>query len=244
MERLIAKNINTAEHFNQVFQKNLDIYDSYKNIVFYNRLLGAKMFSGESYLDYGCGGGHSLHNLKKKFPKLAVTGVDISDYCILENRKNYSDCQFLTVNDFLNSNLQVDAILSAHTIEHVEDPIGLIKTLLLRARSSLLIIIPYKDSWGGNEEHLWRFDKNSFAELNPSLVLCGLTNQAGNTELLIFWNKNKHLKIGDLIFKINFFVMVIFKNLFNGVFRVAYGRYKTLKKIFKYENNRPAAGKK
>lgn len=239
MKRIIKENINTAEHFDQFFKKNFDVYDSYKNIVFYDKLLGSKMFRGASYLDFGCAGGTSLAKIKEKFPTLSVIGVDISAYCIEANKEKFPVCSFYTDKDFFQTDFSVDNILSSHTIEHLENPIETIKYLLGRTKSSVLVIVPYQDSWRG-EEHLWTFDEKSFISLNPTLACKGLANESKNTELIFYWKKEGQLVIPKKLIS----ARIALRNFQNQAFRYLYGKVKFIKRLIKHEDNRPTTGKK
>ncbi len=201
MERIRYENLNTSKNFNKVFAKQFDLYDSYKNINYYNDVLGLLIFNGESYLDFGCGGGGPLNKIKQKYPLINIVGVDISDFVIERNAELFPKCNFYTVDEFFKNNFKVDNILSSHTFEHVENPLELANHLLSRANKSLTIIVPFEDSWRECDQHLWRFDKKSFESLKPSLIVVGLTNRGANTEIIFYWNKNRKIpRMLSLIF--------------------------------------------
>jgi SAM-dependent methyltransferase len=194
MQRIRTENVNTAETFNGVFEDNLDLFDSYKNIAFYDKSLELGLFEDASYLDYGCGGGRSLDAARAGHPGLKVYGVDISDVVIKKNQELYPACGFLEVDAFWSGDLKADHILSSHTFEHLEDPLAMMKKLWERANKSLTVIVPNEDSWNNCEQHLWRFDKSSFAETKPSLVLAGIINRAANRELIFHWRKDEDIR--------------------------------------------------
>jgi len=223
MRRIRDINVNTQETFNEVFKNNFFTYDDYKNIKYYNRILRLDLFSSYSFLDYGCGNGNALSGIKKKYKSLRVFGVDISNFVIDKNRQLFPDCEFLTVEDFSERNMEFDSILSSHTFEHVEDPMFLAEFLLSKAKKNFIIIVPDRDSWAECEQHIWRFDKGSFDKLKPTFKIRGLINRAGNTELLFFWSKNKKY--------LNFFIALLLFPLFN-VFRNNY--IGVVKKILKH----------
>lgn len=189
MERIRQKNVNTSETFNEVFSKKFNLYDSYQNIYYYNDALGLSLFDGDSYLDFGCGGGEPLSRVKRDHQNLLVVGVDISDFVICQNKSLFPECVFYTTDEFSRNFLKIDHILSSHTFEHVENPMETAAYLLSRANKSLTIIVPNEDSWKECEQHLWRFDKNSFDSLNPSLKITGLINRGANKELIFHWDK-------------------------------------------------------
>lgn len=191
MKRIRENNINTSSHFDGVFKDNFCLYDSYKNIEYYDKQLNLGIFKGNSYLDYGCGNGNALARLKKKYSKNNIYGVDISPFVIKENRNIFPDVIFLTIDEFDSQNVKFDHILSSHTFEHVENPLITARKLFDRAIKSLTIIVPYKDSWSECEQHIWEFSADSFGELQPTLTIVGLTNEGGNTELLFHWRKSR-----------------------------------------------------
>lgn len=202
MRRIRYENLNTSKNFNEIFVKQFDVYDSYKNIRYYNKVLGLRLFEGMTYLDFGCGGGGPLNKIKEEHQGLKIIGVDISTFVIEKNNEFFPECKFYTVDDFLQTNFKIDNILSSHTFEHVENPLELASYLLSRANNSLTIVVPFKDSWKECEQHLWYFDKRSFDSLTPSSVVVGLTNRGANTELIFHWNKKgKGSAMLSLIFK-------------------------------------------
>jgi 2-polyprenyl-3-methyl-5-hydroxy-6-metoxy-1,4-benzoquinol methylase len=190
VQRIRPQNLNTRENFNTIFERDLSIFDqSYANVLFYNKMLALRLFEDHSFLDFGCAGGRPLSQIKATHPSLSVTGVDLSSSVILQNRSVFPECSFMTTEEFQQTLFTADHILSAHTFEHLEDPLALAVNLLQRATKSLTIIVPNTTSWTDSEYHLWYFDKSSFRQLKPSLVTVGLTNYLGNAELLFHWEK-------------------------------------------------------
>lgn len=227
MKRIRSKNVNTTETFDEVFQSNIGYYNSYGNIRYYNKSLGLKLFDASSYLDYGCGGGIQLQGLVDSRPGLRVMGVDISEFVIAKNKSLYPDCFFFTVDSFWETEAGADNILSSHTFEHVEDPLVVAKKLLDRCGKSLTIIVPHEESWAECEQHIWKFDLNSFKQLNPTLVTTGLTNRAGNTELIIHWRKDG--KRFSLFLMFVFHLRKLYKNHPIGMLKVILKKIKAFR---------------
>ncbi len=142
-------------------------------------------------MDYGCGGGAPLAGVKKRFDLAEAAGVDISDYAIRKNKELFPECEFFTVDEFWKNNRRYDNILSSHTFEHIENPLLIAEKLLQNCKESFTIIVPCGDSWKDCEQHLWRFDRHSFDKLRPTFAVGGLTNWAGNSELIFHWAKNR-----------------------------------------------------
>lgn len=216
MKRIREKNINTQEHFNEVFNENANLYDSYKNIEIYNKLLKLELFSGASFLDFGCGNAAGLYKTLKTHSTTDVYGVDISNVIIDANREQYPSIHFLTTNEFDTKKPTADTIISTHTLEHTEDPKAVVKKLLSISNKKMFVIVPYKTSWNKCAEHLWEFDKKSFDNLSPTYALPGIINEAGYQEILYFWDKNQRRSKLSLL---SFYIKINRHHSFKGVFK-------------------------
>ncbi len=222
MKRIRSNNINTQEHFNDVFKEDLFRYNSYENIKFYNKTLFNKsMFSYNTYLDYGCGGASGMNSVKDVHPSTRFIGVDISSFVVRENKKRFPQCDFYEVEELLNSDSKFDVVLSSHTFEHIQNPLEIASLLLKKTNKIMIIIVPYADSWNECGEHLWEYDKHSFDSLAPTSVYIGLTNKAGNTEIIYVWDKRgKKKKKSKLLFNIKKIPKQSFLGLLRRLFRL------------------------
>ena len=111
-------------------------------------------------LDYGCAHGHYTLNLAKRLPEVKFFGVDIEasniktaiDWGIEEGIKN----AIFTTGQVMNGQLetvghpdydpkQYDVIIAAEVVEHVKDPMELVKTLhkYLKPGGKMIITVPY-----------------------------------------------------------------------------------------------------
>lgn len=189
MKRIREENINTGEHFDEVFQKNEEVYSSYPQIQLYDSLFKLRLFEVTSLLDYGCGNANALAKLASE-KKIKATGIDVSSSVVEKNKKNFPSLHFYTTEEMSNRNISADTVICTHTLEHVDKPLELAEKLLTLSQKKFLIIVPYKESWNKCPEHLWEFNKKSFDPLFPSYVQVGLTNKAGYTEIMYFWDKD------------------------------------------------------
>ena len=124
-----------------------------------------------------------------------VIGVDISDAIINENMSRYPGVEFMTLDQYIKSDVIVDHIVTTHTVEHVDAPADLVEDFINIAQKDVTVIVPYKDSWIECEEHMWMFDETSFQNISVRpIVIMGKTNKAGNTELLFYFCKNEEKK--------------------------------------------------
>ena len=76
-------------------------------------------------LDMGCGAGYYTSEiLKKKFPKLNITGIDISKNAINQAKKNYKDVVFKVGSAYKLpfKKASFDTVILNCTLEHLEKP--------------------------------------------------------------------------------------------------------------------------
>lgn len=217
MKRIREENINTGEHFDEVFQDSEEVYSSYPQIQLYDSLFRLRLFDAKSILDYGCGNANALAKLASE-RKIDAIGVDVSSSIIEKNRKNFPSLLFYTTEEMDNQNISVDTVICTHTLEHVDNPLELAKKLLLLSQKKFLIIVPYKESWNKCPEHLWEFNKRSFDSLSPSYVQVGLTNSAGYTEIIYFWDKEA-AKSNNLSVKLGNTFKLIPKHSYKGIIK-------------------------
>lgn len=218
MKRIRESNINTEEHFNEVFETDKELYSSYKNIQIYNNLFKLDLFEVGNFLDYGCGNAGALNQICDT-KKIKGTGVDISSLIIKRNKTKYPKLNFYSVEEFQKSDTKSDTIVTTHTLEHTENPLKIAENLLSRT-AKLFIIVPYKESWNKCPEHLWEFTSDSFDSLNPTITILGIINEAGYREVIYFWDKNntKNYKYKKLFYQIKILPYHKIKGILKTIF--------------------------
>ncbi len=99
-------------------------------------------------VDFGCGNGMVLRNLRKLTPKSNFIGIDISAAAIKQAHQKNTDVKFFRVDDGddipLKSN-SIDYILAGDVIEHVYDTESMFKEFyrILKKNGQILITTPY-----------------------------------------------------------------------------------------------------
>lgn len=217
MKRIRNENINTGEHFDELFTEQKDVYSSYNQIKLYDTLFSLGLFAEGTILDYGCGNANSLAQIVTE-KKLQGIGVDISSTIIQKNKNDFPTLIFKTVEEFNSSVTISETVICTHTLEHTDNPLEIAEKLLSVATKKLFIIVPYKESWNKCPEHLWEFDKNSFNSLSPTLVLVGKVNEAGYTEIMYFWDKTSKKK-PDLLLKTLYTIKLIKHHSLKGIIK-------------------------
>lgn len=120
----------------------------------------------DKVLDFGCGGGFLLKNLKCK----EKIGVELNDVA-----RNYCNSQgidcYKSIDEIENSS--VDVVISNHCLEHTIDPIGLIEKMYLKLKKGgkIIICVPldsHKKSWKPDDVNYHLF---SFSQMNLGNIL-------------------------------------------------------------------------
>lgn len=135
----------------------------------------------DAVLDFGCGGGFLLKNLRCA----EKTGIEINpvarDYC---NRINGITCHE-TLD--LVPNESMDVVISSHCLEHTTNPFELVSILFekLRKGGRIVIVVPsesYRYRWSPIDinKHLY-----SFSPMNLGNILQGTGFSAIKTEVIL-----------------------------------------------------------
>ena len=132
-------------------------------------------------LDYGCAHGHYTINLAKRFPKIGFIGIDIEESNIKTANKWKKEEKIDNVifrckeHHQIQPELKFDLIILAEILEHVEDPIALVKYLHDKhlANDGLIVItvpygpweaIGYRDNPGWRA-HIHHFERQDLFEM-------------------------------------------------------------------------------
>jgi 2-polyprenyl-3-methyl-5-hydroxy-6-metoxy-1,4-benzoquinol methylase len=93
-----------------------------------------------SVVDFGCGGGYLLRNIKCK----EKMGIEVNAYARQEAKN--SGIKAVESIDEVPDN-HADVIISNHTLEHVEDPVGILRALRdkLKGDGKIVFVMPHQD---------------------------------------------------------------------------------------------------
>jgi SAM-dependent methyltransferase len=172
-----AQNVNTGEYWDKRYvtiQHNKPALTSTDNFFRFGFLPKDKPVT---VCEVGCGTFTQLPELLKRYPLVKWVGIDISDFATQFNKTNYGNvAEFHTLN-IESEELPdtYDYIISAHTFEHLTDPMKATETCIKAARESVIIGVPYKESWSYDHEHMHTFSENEPYGVNgaptPSLYV-------------------------------------------------------------------------
>lgn len=95
--------------------------------------------SNEAVLDFGCGGGYLL----KELPNIEKYGVEVNPAAIEECKSLKIKC-YAQIEDIENETM--DKIISSHALEHVENPLEILRKLYLKLKwgGSVIFQVPYE----------------------------------------------------------------------------------------------------
>lgn len=150
--------------------------------------------SAKSFLDVGAGTGALMEYLSD-VSGLNMTGIDVSAASVKAAQAKGFDVREAAFNDLssvMDKTERFDAIVLSHVLEHVSDPLGVMRTLLERLTDSghLMAAVPYSpmsremtewDIMNLPPHHLTRWNKTSLHGLAQALG-CSVTLHAAKAK--------------------------------------------------------------
>jgi len=116
--------------------------------------LKASGFSPSSILDYGCGEGRYIGELKNKFPSARLAGCDISEKAIEIAAREFPDATYVSMQDETveYADASFDLVISIEVFEHVKDVGKAAREVarLLRVGGLALITTPCANRFSGD----------------------------------------------------------------------------------------------
>jgi 2-polyprenyl-3-methyl-5-hydroxy-6-metoxy-1,4-benzoquinol methylase len=138
---------------NKYFQKNGQSGDRLA-LRFYFELVKRLIKPGQKILDFGCGEGFLINKFTQNYNTFAY---DISSYC--RNKVKLLSKKTVVLEEFNESlSLNLDFIISLHTLEHVPNPEVILKQFHKNLNSSgkLLFVVPNPEGLGRKiKKHKW-----------------------------------------------------------------------------------------
>jgi GT2 family glycosyltransferase/SAM-dependent methyltransferase len=164
----------------------MDLLIKYLPAAVYEEIAG-----GGSLLDCGCAMGDGTAVLAQEFPRSRVSGFDFSGAAIEAARRVYPEIDFF-VSDFEGLERHADVLLASHCFEHLASPIRALRRLAAQARRSLILLVPFLESYPPHHEHRRVVHASTFPEevdgwrLIHRVLLPPIPAWQGNQLLLVY----------------------------------------------------------
>lgn len=112
--------------------------------------------------DYGCAEGGGTAVLGREFPACSVTGYDFSETAISNAKAKHLGCYF-EVADIFSEIPETDVIFSSNTLEHLRNPLEIMRRLVEASRKHAVFMLPFEDDYGF-PEHINTFTADIFPD--------------------------------------------------------------------------------
>ena len=154
MKRIKEENLNTKEYWNSYWGEASNLQKNFENDSPELRDLGNLTIG--TILDVGCGSGHHT-----KYLSGDVTVCDLSENAVKFVQEKLGYKGFVCdVSRGLPEDTSYDTVICTEVLEHVEDPIRLIKELKRVARKRVIVSVPKDDEAKRFEDHVWSFSED------------------------------------------------------------------------------------
>jgi len=168
MKRLKTININTPEHYNDIFRgRHFKIHKGISQVeIRADHLL--RKFNGGKFLDIGCG--LAVNSLRALEMGAEVYAIDFSDKLIEHLSKEFPEINY-SVQDARTLSYEdnyFDYIVMGEFLEHFDNPKEVISEAVrvLVSNGTLAVSVPLNDNGRYSErEHIWSFKEKDIRDL-------------------------------------------------------------------------------
>ncbi len=93
-----------VEFYNKIYSENSDVWSQEWRNLFAWYALSRHIEQPESLLDIGCGVGHTIEYLSKRWPDTEYTGIDLSDVAIEVAKEKVPTADFIAGDSVIETN--------------------------------------------------------------------------------------------------------------------------------------------
>ena len=145
--------MNTPEFYDQVYQDNPDKWNTWYRDKFAYETISPFLFHPNSFVDIGCGNGHTLAYLKSKIPDAKYFGIDSSPGAIEIAKARYPGIEFICGYLGTGKVPLCHIGLCMGVLEHVENIVPALKLLLNHAN---IVYLEVPDNLLGSDDEGYR----------------------------------------------------------------------------------------
>jgi O-antigen biosynthesis protein len=137
-----------------------------------------------SIADWGCAEGDGTYELSKAFPDNSIVGIDFAAKGIRIAKRKYPDNKFIATNWLKKwhkmKSQDFDVVFSSNTFEHFHNPFVELKSVVLKSKRYLILLVPYEED-PLHSEHFYKFDEatipaevlGAFSLYSKIIIDCG-----------------------------------------------------------------------
>ncbi|GAH65036.1 unnamed protein product, partial [marine sediment metagenome] len=158
----LTANINTASHWDRIWAN--EGANTWRQYPLTFRKIASRIDQGESVLDVGCGAGVFLDIIRAHCK--GVAGLDISPVAVDLLRSKGIDGKVGELPEICFPDKSFDVVVATEIVEHLDDPVGLLKQAVRVARKKVILTVP--DNVLGPEEfaeHRQLFTRETLEQL-------------------------------------------------------------------------------
>ena len=195
--RNLIFNINTGKYWDAVWTKEIASLSENREMVNLYKKIIEHIGEGVKLIDLGCGLGIFM-NMAKEARHCNVFGIDISNEAIRHIKEKGMEGISKKIPPIPFASHYFDVVVSTELLEHVSNPIYLVKEMLRIVKKNGVCFFSVPDNCmypHQVREHVCSFTKGNLYSLlkkiNPSIQICSLSiEEANKTKRILFVCKN------------------------------------------------------
>ncbi len=184
MKRVLKKNINVKSYWDRLLKTGEWGKERGKLHALLIKYLPKK--EKITALDIGCAVGHGTIILAKNLPNVKFDACDFSTTGIKAAKRLYGAKVKFFVHNVYKDKLKkdYDYILLIETLEHINNPIKIVRKYLEHCNKKMIVTVPYHER--GWKEHIYSFDEHSFQSIKEFKKYKILRKPGTDTQIILY----------------------------------------------------------